>query len=43
MRAKFSDVLNIINGRNQKKVENPNGFDESRDVAKRGGNIAGSL
>lgn len=24
------------------KVENPNGFDESRDVAKRGGNIAGN-
>ena len=23
--AKFSDVLTIINGRNQKKVENPNG------------------
>lgn len=25
MMAKFSDVLTIINGRNQKKVENPNG------------------
>ena len=24
------------------KVENPDGFDESRDVAKRGGNIAGN-
>ena len=24
------------------KVENPEGFDESRDVAKRGGNIAGN-
>lgn len=23
------------------KVENPDGFEESRDVAKRGGNIAG--
>ena len=24
------------------KVENPDGFEESRDVAKRGGNIAGN-
>ena len=25
MRVRFSDVLNIINGKNQKQVENPNG------------------
>lgn len=36
------NMLAEVSTKEISKVENPDGFEESRDVAKRGGNIAGN-